>query len=136
MRGGSFPCSSRSQRSTLSLTRGVHGSTPCGSPPSQRTRYPREGADALHNVVVDCHRNVVQAKREHHRGILSEVCWGERLSSCELCHDIDKRKGEVMQVLLGWMGSQGDRELVLQPPEVEVMELVTTGGASLWYVQL
>jgi hypothetical protein len=53
------------------------------------------GAHALRNVAVDYRRGVAQAEWERRRGVLSEVCQGERLSSGELCHDVDKRKSEV-----------------------------------------
>ena len=78
---------------------------------------------------------IVETEREHFRGAPDEVFWGERLSPGKLCHDVGVREGEVAQALLGWLGSQEDTELTLQPPVVEVEELAGPGGAGLRCVQ-
>ena len=89
-----------------------------------------------------CHKvanglcGVAETEREHCRGAPNEVFRGERLSPGKLRHDIGEREGEVAQALLGRLGSQEDAELTLQPPVVEVEELVTSGDAGLRRVQL
>ena len=46
-----------------------------------------------------------RTEREHYRGAPDEVFRGEGLSSGELCHDVGKQEDEVVQALLGRLGS-------------------------------
>jgi hypothetical protein len=53
------------------------------------------------HMALDNLRGVVQIVREHCRGTLGQSVQGERLSTGELRHDVDKGEGEGTQVLLG-----------------------------------
>jgi hypothetical protein len=77
---------------------------------------------ALHDEVTNGPCSVTQAKRKRCQGALGQDCQGEQFFARKLCHDIDKRKGEAAQILPGWLGSQEDAELTLQPLVVEIGE--------------
>jgi hypothetical protein len=62
----------------------------------------------LCHMALDDLCGIAQTVRERHRGALSHDVRGERFSVDELCHDVDERKGEGIQVFLGWVGSQVD----------------------------
>ena len=50
---------------------------------------------ALHHKVANGLCGVAETEREHCRGALDEVFWGERFSSGKLRHDVGKREGEA-----------------------------------------
>jgi hypothetical protein len=91
-------------------------------------------AGALHNEVTYGLHSVMQAKRKRCRAV--KDCRGERFSSDKLCHDIDKRKSEVAQILPGLLRSKEDAELTLQPLVIEIGELAIPGGVNLRATQL
>ena len=74
--------------------------------------------------------DVVETEWEHSRGAPDEVFWGERLYPGKLRHNIGERECEVTQVFPGRLGSREGAELALEPPVVEVEELVASGGAG------
>ena len=78
---------------------------------------------------------ITETERERHWGAPDEVFKRERLPSGKLRHDVGEREGEVVQTLPGWLGSQEDAELTLQPPIVEVEELAAPGGMGHRCVQ-
>jgi hypothetical protein len=49
--------------------------------------------------------SITQAKQKCYQGVLGKDCWEEWLSASKLRHDIDKRKSEATQILLGRLGS-------------------------------
>ena len=74
---------------------------------------------ALCHKVANDRRSVAETEWKRCRGTPYVVFRRERLSSGEPRHVFGIREGEAAQVLLGWLGSQGDTELALKPPVVE-----------------
>ena len=73
-----------------------------------------------------CHKvanspyGVAETEQKHYRGTPYKVFRREGFPSSEPRHDVGVREREATRVLPGWLGSQGDAELALKPPVVEV----------------
>ena len=80
-------------------------------------------------------RGVVQAEWKHRQGTPGEVSQGERLSPCELGCDIGEGEDKVVHIFPRWSGPKEGVELALEPPVVEVAELVAPGGLAPWRMQ-
>jgi hypothetical protein len=70
-----------------------------------RGEYCRRRKHALCYEVIDSPGVIVQSKRRCCHGALGEICWGERLSPGEMCHDVGRGKRKVTLVLLGQLVS-------------------------------
>jgi hypothetical protein len=75
---------------------------------------------ALCHKVANSRHGVAETERKHRRGAPYEVFRREGFPSGEPRHDVGVRKEEAVRVLPGQLGSQGDTELALKPPIVEV----------------
>ena len=74
---------------------------------------------ALCHKVANGRHGIAETEWKHCRGAPYGVFRRERFAFGEPCHVIGVREGEVVWVLPGRLGSQGDAELALKPLVVE-----------------
>jgi hypothetical protein len=105
-------------------------------------RFPHEFIICGERTKAECYEAIyilyciAQAKAKHYRGAPDHDLRGEWFSSGELHRDIGKPEENLMQVLLGWSGTQEGMEPTPQPLVIEIGEPATLRGAILWGAQL